>query len=60
MEKQDSGRNKSRKRQFTSQELREQSFPVVMRLLSHPRIKTAKTVMLYYSLPDRRWTRIRL
>ena len=28
------------------------SFPVVMRLLSHPRIKTAKTVMLYYSLPD--------
>ena len=28
------------------------SFPVVMRLLSHPRIKTANTVMLYYSLPD--------
>ena len=23
-----------------------------MRLLSHPRIKAAKTVMLYYSLPD--------
>ena len=43
---------KNKKRQFTSQELCELSFPVVMRLLSHPRIKTAKTVMLYYSLPD--------
>lgn len=53
MEKQELRKEiRSRKRQFTSQELREQSFPVVMRLLSHPRIKTAKTVMLYYSLPD--------
>lgn len=43
---------KNKKRQFTSQELCELSFPVVMRLLSHPRIKTANTVMLYYSLPD--------
>lgn len=53
MEKQELRKEiRSRKRQFTSQELREQSFPVVMRLLSHPRIKTTKTVMLYYSLPD--------
>lgn len=43
---------KNKKRQFTSQELCELSFPVVMRLLSHPRIKTANTVMIYYSLPD--------
>lgn len=53
MEKQELRKEiRSRKRQFTSQKLREQSFPVVMRLLSHPRIKTAKTIMLYYSLPD--------
>ena len=53
MEKQELRKEiRSRKRQFTSQELHEQSFPVVMRLLSHPRIKTAKTIMLYYSLPD--------
>lgn len=53
MEKQELRKEiRSRKRQFTSQELRKQSFPVVMRLLSHPRIKAAKTIMLYYSLPD--------
>lgn len=53
MEKQELRKEiKSKKREFTSQQLHELSFPVVMRLLSHPRIKTAKTVMLYYSLPD--------
>lgn len=43
---------KNRKRQFTRQELHEMSFAVVQRLLSHGRLKEAKTVMLYYSLPD--------
>lgn len=43
---------RNRKRQFTSQQLHELSFPVIMQLLSHPRIKAAHTVMLYYSLPD--------
>jgi len=43
---------KNRKRQFTRQELHEMSFAVVQRLLSHSRLKEAKTVMLYYSLPD--------
>lgn len=43
---------KNRKRQFTSQQLSELSFVVVMRLLAHQRLKDARTVMLYYSLPD--------
>ena len=43
---------KNSKRQFTSQQLRELSFAVIIRLLSHPRVKSAKTIMLYHSLPD--------
>ena len=43
---------KNRKRQFTSQQLSELSFAVIMRLLAHQRLKDARTVMLYYSLPD--------
>lgn len=40
------------KRQFTSQQLRELSFPVLNRLTAHPRVKAAKTIMMYYSLSD--------
>lgn len=47
---------KNRKRQFTSQQLSELSFVVVMRLLAHQRLKDARTVMLYYSLPDEVYT----
>lgn len=47
---------KNRKRQFTSQQLSELSFAVVMRLLAHERLKGANTVMLYYSLPDEVYT----
>lgn len=47
---------KNRKRQFTSQQLSELSFAVIMRLLAHQRLKDAHTVMLYYSLPDEVYT----
>ena len=47
---------KNRKRQFTSQQLSELSFAVIMRLLAHQRLKDARTVMLYYSLPDEVYT----
>ena len=47
---------KNRKRQFTSQQLSELSFAVIMRLLAHKRLKDARTVMLYYSLPDEVYT----
>lgn len=43
---------KKRKRQFTEQQLSELSFAVIMRLLANQRLKDAKTVLLYYSLPD--------
>lgn len=43
---------KNSKRQFTSQQLHELSFAVITRLLAHPRVKSAKTIMLYHSLPD--------
>lgn len=43
---------RQRKRQFSSDELRELSLAVCQRLLAHPRVATAKTILLYYSLPD--------
>ena len=43
---------KNKKRQFPSQQLHELSFAVITRLLAHPRVKSAKTIMLYHSLPD--------
>jgi 5-formyltetrahydrofolate cyclo-ligase len=43
---------RNRKRQFTSSQLDEMSLAVLCRLLSHPRIKSAQTVLMYYSLPD--------
>lgn len=43
---------RNRKRQFTDEELRELSFAVMQRLLKHPSLRAAHTVMLYYSLPD--------
>lgn len=47
---------RSRKRQFTEQQLRELSLSVLSHLLSHPRIKAAKTILFYYSLPDEVYT----
>ena len=47
---------KQRKSQFTAQQLYEQSLPVIQRLLAHPRLREARTVMLYHSLPDEVYT----
>lgn len=43
---------RNRKRQFTAQQLHELSFAVIQRLLNHPRLKEAHTILLYHSLPD--------
>ena len=43
---------RQRKRQFSGDELRELSLAVCQRLLAHPRVSAAKTILLYYSLPD--------
>lgn len=45
-----------RKRQLTEEELRQLSLPLMQRLLSHPKIRGAKTVLMYYSLPDEVYT----
>lgn len=41
-----------RKQGFTPEQLRDLSRPIVARLLDHPRIREAESVLLYYSLPD--------
>lgn len=46
----------ARKRQFTGQQLGELSFAVIRQLLAHTRLKTAHTMLLYYSLPDEVYT----
>ena len=43
---------RSRKRLFDKQALDEQSFVRIKQLMSHPRLIAAKTIMMYYSLPD--------
>lgn len=43
---------RNRKRQFTAQQLHELSFAVIQRLLNNTHLKEARTIMLYYSLPD--------
>lgn len=43
---------REQKRLFTDKELEELSLPVIARLLSHPAIMSAKTILMYYSLPD--------
>lgn len=45
-----------RKKQFTPNELKELSLPIVRKLLELSVIKEAKTVMLYCSLPDEVYT----
>lgn len=47
---------RSRKRQFTETQLHELSVPIMQRLLAHPRLQTAQTVLIYYSLPDEVYT----
>lgn len=43
---------RERKRQFTDKELGELSLDIIERLLSHPAVKNARTILLYHSLPD--------
>lgn len=43
---------RDRKRQFTADELNELSVPVMNRLLGMHEVINAKTILLYYSLPD--------
>ena len=45
-----------RKRQFNGEQLRQLSLAVVQRLLVHPRVVQANTVMFYHSLPDEVYT----
>ena len=40
------------KQLFTEQQLREQSSAIIQRLLASPVINQAKTILMYYSLPD--------
>lgn len=44
------------KGQFSSNELRELSLPVMRRLMAHPRIKNASVILMYYSLDDEVFT----
>lgn len=45
-----------RKRQFDGEQLRQLSLAVMQRLLAHPRVVQANTVMFYHSLPDEVYT----
>ena len=47
---------RNRKRQFTKEQLRERSAEVIDRLRNHPKLKAAKTLLLYHSLPDEVYT----
>lgn len=49
-------RIKDIKRLFSVHELEELSLPVISRLLAHPAITGAKTILMYYSLPDEVYT----
>ena len=49
-------RIKDIKRQFSVHELEELSLPVISRLLIHPAVTNAKTILMYYSLPDEVYT----
>lgn len=43
---------RNEKRCFSRQQLAEMSLSVIRRLMSHPRLKAARTVLMYWSLPD--------
>ena len=47
---------RGRKKQFSSLQLQQLSLEVVQRLLVHPRVVQANTVMFYHSLPDEVYT----
>lgn len=43
---------RQQKRQYSEEQLRQLSQPVIEALLSHPRVIKAQTILLYHSLPD--------
>lgn len=43
---------REKKRQFSDLQLEELSLPVIERLLAHPAVAGAKTILMYYSLAD--------
>lgn len=47
---------RERKKQFSTEELINESRPLIQRVLNHPRLQCAKTVLLYNSLPDEVYT----
>lgn len=47
---------RSRKRQYTKEQLCELSAPIIDRLRNHPKLVASETVMLYHSLPDEVFT----
>ncbi len=47
---------RNRKRQFTPEQLRELSQPIIDKLRNHPKLQAAKTIMLYHSMPDEVYT----
>ena len=44
------------KKQFTDEELVEMSRPIISELLAHQAVNGAKTILMYYSLPDEVFT----
>ena len=49
---------RNRKQQYTQEELKKLSEPIINRLRHHPKLIEAKTIMLYHSLPDEVFTQI--
>ena len=47
---------RARKKQFSTEELIKESRPLIQRALNHPHLQSAKTVLLYNSLPDEVYT----
>ncbi len=47
---------RNRKQQYTQEELKKLSEPIINRLRHHPKLIEAKTIMLYHSLPDEVFT----
>lgn len=47
---------REKKRQFTEEMLRKLSFPIIQKIIKHPKIKAASTLLLYHSLPDEVYT----
>ena len=43
---------RQQKRHFSAEQLREMSLPIIERLLDHPRVRQASSILLYHSLPD--------